>query len=318
MAEVDSYPICPTCEDVGAADDPAVEYFDEFAYLRSPAELDRFPIVATEERHRISVTDVLAEYDMPETMRCSMLPRSHPHRHGWVVRTRCGMVVKFGSECGENMVDGIERVKFYAKNARQFQSYVTTAPGRVRDLSERYAEATELERRVQAFRDRLRDVGGPFYQELLNTYAPQGSLGDSARSSGSAGAAMWDFGRPYVTRLGPRVRSLRDAAKDWDKTRPGLTRWREIFGEIKDLDDAIADFLLWARRAAQHMTREGMAEACRVIDSEWQDRAVEAFDPRSGRTVQRREQVFVRTRERFRVVDGGVEVFGRLLPILWP
>lgn len=314
MAEVDRYPPCPECEALPAASDTEAEHFEAFLYVRDPKELARFEIVSTSERHRLSVDDVLAEYSLPENTPCSMLPRGHPHREGYVVRTQCGRTIKLGKVCGRQMIDRFREVERQARKARAYQEFVPKTTERLRSLRTLYDGAAAEQARLWAFREYLGTEARALSQELQNAYRVRL---DALEAERIPGIELWDWEQPDVTRCATELRRLELDARGWETERPGVTQQRAVLDRIRGVEERVQESIAWARTASIHATREGMTTACRVLDSEWKETHVSSFDPIVGRATGRRAEVFRRTRDRFRVTSTGLDVLDRPVPIAW-
>lgn len=314
MAEADRYPPCPECDALPHVDESLKEHYDDFLYTRDEGELAGFPVVSTSCRHRISVDDVLAEYGLREDTRCSMLPRGHPHREGYVVRTRCGLTLKLGKDCGRQLIAEFSRVERTAKRAREYKVFVPQTRERLQALRAKVADAKALEQRLRGFRELLGADARLLAQEMQNAYRVRFDAREAERIPG---IELWDYEQPDVARLASKLRQLELDAKGWEERHPGHTEQREYLARVRDVEERVDGFLSWARVAAVLLTREGMEVACRVLDSTPEDVWVQAFDAGAGRLVSRREQVLKRTRDRFVVTDAGVEVLGRLTAIVW-
>lgn len=151
-------------------------------------------------------------------------------------------------------------------------------------MSDDHARALFEERRLVAFRAYL-DADAPLLaRELRGAWARRHEVHPLERIPG---VDLWDELRPRLPHAAPE-----HAAR-------------------------VADCLSWVRAAAPLLTREGFADACRVLDSEWVEVDVRAFCVATGEFVPSALAVFKRTRERFVVTDSGVEVLGRLTAIVW-
>lgn len=314
MSEAERYKPCPECESLSASNDAEIEHYEGFAYLRDPAELERFQLVSTDLRHRIAVNDVLAEYSMPLDIQCSMLPRGHRHRDGYIVRTRCGVVLKLGSQCGRHLIDNFVQVERTAKRAREYTTFVPTMQERLRVLRARYGEAVAYQKRLWAFREFLGAEAQVMAQEFENAYRVRNDAGEAAKIPG---IELWNWEMPPIDRFGSRLRSLEFELDGWREKPPGITEQKEIRKRLAAIEDGVTDFLQWARVAALLVSREGMERACVVLDSSWEDTHTTAFDGRAGRMVGRTVSSFRRTRDRFHVTEDGLQVLGRQVHFAW-
>lgn len=54
----------------------------------------------------MEIVNLVGEYEVPETQQCSY--SNHPHNHGVLVRSRCGLLLMLGMVCGRNTVEGFD------------------------------------------------------------------------------------------------------------------------------------------------------------------------------------------------------------------
>ena len=313
MAASDRYPPCSECEKVAVDDDVERDHYEELFIAKTPKDLERFDIATSAERHQISVEDVLAQYKFAEETLCSM-PRRHRHRLGYVARTRCGLVLSMGSECGQHLIEGFSRAETYVRRATQYARFHEQAADRLSRLRNDFARATELEARIWGARKFIEEEIPMLASQLRERFKIRRSIAAIERIPG---IELWDYDRPGADRYrsvlrGLELRSRRDDDPLTFSQRSG------ILSEIKELERAVADFLAWATAAAVLLTREGMARACEVIDSEVEDVTTSAFDPNLGRASTRTVSVLRRKRDQFVVTNEGFLVDGRrTVPFTW-
>ncbi len=62
--------------------------------------------------HVVAIDDIVAIYSIPDQL-CSYL--KHPHTHGVVIRSRCGLLLQIGMDCGSHSVIGFDQVAHQIK-----------------------------------------------------------------------------------------------------------------------------------------------------------------------------------------------------------
>lgn len=119
-------------------------------------------------RHAVDIADLLGEYSMKDRQECSYF--GHPHNNGLLIFSRCGKLLKIGSDCGSKYVIGYKRLRRNLKGVHDLQAerdLQRTEPQRLFDsLTELSARA---ERRLSAL-DALRQHVPQIYKAINTAY----------------------------------------------------------------------------------------------------------------------------------------------------
>lgn len=297
MSEIDRMSMCSACAML-APEPTDTEHLKFVPYFREAKELDQFSFDNTNERHEINPQDVLAEYEFEDRAKCSILPRLHDHWHGWVVRTRCGKVLKLGSNCGPQHIADFSRIKAYSRDSRSQYAFVSQTRKNLQEIREKLVEAATWQERIWDFRRRLNDRMPMLAQGLTRQFLDK----RLAAEQRALGIEMWDLSRRDV-RPDLRVLATLDAlSAAWsEEAPPGRTEQGEIRKQVRGLLDRVNEALAWARSARVLLTQERFADACRIYDSEYRTRET----PVGGR-----QEVFERVRQRYDVDAKGVVEIG--------
>lgn len=306
-------PMCSRCEGIPSADEGAEEHFEQVPYLDAREAVERYITVPTDTRHRVHLSAVKAEYQLPDPIDCS-IQGAHRHNHGYVVETRCGMLLRLGSNCSSKLIDGFSRLERRTAQSREYHRFLDAMRTQLRELRQRFGDAVENERRFWAFRQYLTRES----PELVARFKRHWNERASKRVVEQIpGIELWDFERVEVSRQGPMLREMELISESWGGAPPPWSEQQRFRDQVRAVRERVEDFTGWARRAGVLLTRAGMEHGCEVLDSRMRTESTTVFDRQLGREVVRQEEVFRRVHDRFRTTDEGILDDTRLIRVAW-
>lgn len=96
---------CPLCLNLPEA----IGEFDRRPALDDPGEVKGWPglVHATDHKHIVDAGNIIAPYQLRQLVRCSL--GAHEHKSGFIVRTRCDLVLQLGWKCARNSIHGYDK-----------------------------------------------------------------------------------------------------------------------------------------------------------------------------------------------------------------
>lgn len=152
----DDFPDCPDCAAAAPHERPRSATDEDDAKIVHEHELDerwRDRVMDQGVRHSMSTEDVLAQYELPKEIACSILGQ-HRHKAGLVVRSKCGRVLFLGSTCGRQHVVGFSDAeklleeRRFKRGARAALSGATEHALAMRQQIDRCRHFFDLKRRL--------------------------------------------------------------------------------------------------------------------------------------------------------------------------
>jgi hypothetical protein len=293
-----TFSVCKTCEASYVADAAPAEDFERLAHIESPEQLAEFRPTTTDVTHLMNVDEVIGEYGFREKVKCSF--DEHRHQVGYLVRTRCGLVLQLGGTCAGKTIANFRLVKARLDDRRAYWRFLDVE----REESSRMREQFE---RISATETYLGDLW-----DALNGAR-------ALRREASLEFSLWRTGNADRLRdVGPDLRQLLGWLDQW-RNPPPLGEQRRYTKQRKAMQarlDALANLVA---KPAQLLSRTGMQRFILGLESEETQVRVERFDPLRGHEVVRYEVRSVRVSHRWDTTDSGIvdHASGRVLPFAW-
>lgn len=313
MGTVEKFAQCESCDAIAPPPDLDVYGgYEESVPIKTLAELEALPCEKTKLRHTVDITGVLGEYSLNEDARCSH--DDHRHRHGLVVRARCGVLLNIGTTCLSQVVQNHRMVDTVLSERRKYFAFMGAEKSALERLQSRYKQALQSDELVRTFWERLLKelptLAGPVQEQIQDRFTESNNVPDYL--------AFLRPDRKRVSELGRRIRDLRDRFSQWDRppTRREQTRYsaerQEIEHDLAALEPAI-------EQSRVLLTRDGMQAIINNLDSEDVVKRVFRFSARLGRDVNDVAEVRERTSRRWDATDEGIREYGsgKLMRIDW-
>lgn len=294
-----TFSVCEKCQSSYVPNAPPAEEFDELLRIESPEHLATFMPSMTSVTHLMNVDEVVGEYWFDTRVKCSF--DGHRHQRGYLVRTRCGLVLQLGGTCANQTIANFRLVKQRLDDRREYLAFLNTEREESVRLRSQFGRIEQTSKNLCALWEAMKGV-----RELREEASLEFSLWRTGNADG-------------VENVRTDLNQLLGWLDCWTGP-PPLSAQRRYGKQRKAMQARVATLGEIVANPARLLSRLGMQRFIDALESEEQQVLVTRFDPMLGHEVNRYEFRAVRVRYRWDATSDGIldRSTGLVVRFAWP